>query len=233
MSSVRYTPFRLNFIPEGPTPRVRVHQYDVGTMISLRGNMFYGVNANDMTEDWFLHQVDTITVAFVRGDHKKYRYEMVSRSYAESYFQFPLDAKMTAAAGPCVMSIGFDDGSDNVLWTQNFILDVEPAPVRDTDLDRNIDDPTIEDAIDDAVAELSNGLGVRIATEVNSMKSTLSNELSAEVTSKVNSMESGVSSRLSEQISDAKLEEATAAQGMIDNLAFDVDSSGYLYLSKG
>lgn len=178
MSSVRYTPFRLNFIPEGPPPRVRVHQYDVGTIISLRGNMFYGVDANDMTEDWFLSQVDTITVAFKRGDHKKFSYELTRRSYTDNYFQFPLDDKMTAAPGPCVMSIGFDDGSGgNVLWTQNFILDVEPAPVRDTDLEVNIDDDTIFDYIDQ----------------------TVENEVSSEM----------------------------------DVINFAVDSSGYLYLSKG
>lgn len=178
MSSVRYTPFRLNFIPEGPPPRVRVHQYDVGTIISLRGNMFYGVDANDMTEDWFLSQVDTITVAFKRGDHKKFSYELTRRSYTDNYFQFPLDDKMTAAPGPCVMAIGFDDGSGgNVLWTQNFIIDVEPAPVRDTDLEVNINDDTIFDYIDQTVKD----------------------EVSSEM----------------------------------DVINFAVDSSGYLYLSKG
>ena len=133
MSSVRYTPFILNFIPEGPTPRVRVHQYDVGTTLSIRGNMFYGIEAVDMTDTWFLH-IDTITVAFVRGDHKKFSYELIHRSYTDEYFQFPLDDKMTAAPGPCVMSIGFDDGSGNVLWTQNFVLDVEMHPVQDGDV---------------------------------------------------------------------------------------------------
>lgn len=130
MSSVRYTPFRLNFIPEGPPPRVRVHQYDVGTIISLRGNMFYGVEATDMTDSWFLG-VDTIKVAFTRGDHRKFEYELTRRSYTDTYFQFPLDENMTAAPGPCVMTIGFDDGSDNVLWTQNFIVDVERHPVQE------------------------------------------------------------------------------------------------------
>ena len=131
MSSVRYTPFRLNFIPEGPTPRVRVHQYDVGTMLSLHGNMFYGAEAVDMTDDWFLHDVDTVKVAYTRGDHKKFEHDLQGRSYSDSYLQFPLDSRMTAAPGPCVMSIGFDDGSGNVLWTQNFILDVEPHPVQE------------------------------------------------------------------------------------------------------
>lgn len=133
MSSVRYTPFRLNFIPEGPPPRVRVHQYDVGTIISLRGNMFYGVEATDMTDGWFLG-VDTINVAFTRGDHKKFEYELTRRSYTDTYFQFPLDANMTAAPGPCVMSLGFDDNAGNVLWTQNFIIDVEPHPVQEGDV---------------------------------------------------------------------------------------------------
>lgn len=130
MSSVRYTPFRLNFIPEGPPPRVRVHQYDVGTIISLRGNMFYGVEATDMTDRWFL-AVDTIKVAFTRGDHRKFEYELTRRSYTDTYFQFPLDENMTAAPGPCVMTIGFDDGAGNVLWTQNFILDVEQHPIQE------------------------------------------------------------------------------------------------------
>ena len=180
--------FRLNFIPEGPPPRARVHQYSVGAMVELRGEMFYGTESINMltaADEWFSNDVDnngSVKIAFKRGDHKKFQYELPNPHDAlhadGGIFYFTLDDKMTAAAGPCVMSIGFDDGSGgNVLWTQNFIIDVEPAPVRNTDLEVNIDDDTIFDYIDQ----------------------TVSNEVSSEM----------------------------------DVINFAVDSSGYLYLSKG
>ena len=154
--------FRLNFVPVGPPPRVRVHQYTVGSVMELHGEIFYGTEPIDMQlsmGEWFSEDVDqngSVTFAFRRGDGKKFLYKMEDPHdalYADDYiFYFPLDAKMTAAPGPCVMSLGFDDGSGgNVLWTQNFIIDVEPAPVRDTDLEVNIDDDTIFDYIDQTV----------------------------------------------------------------------------------
>ena len=180
--------FRLNFVPEGPPPRVRVHQYTAGTVMELHGEMFYGTepqNMQDAIDEWFSEEVDQnghVTFAFRRGDGKKFSYYMDDPHDTlfadDSIFYFPLDPRMTAAPGPCVMSIGFDDGSGgNVLWTQNFIIDVEPAPVRDTDLEVNINDDTIFDYIDQ----------------------TVENEVSSEM----------------------------------DVINFAVDSSGYLYLSKG
>lgn len=133
--------FRLNFIPEGSPPKIRVHQYSVGSMVELHGEMFYGVESINMltsVDGWFSGDVDTngtVLVAFVRGDGKKFQYELPNPHNAlhadGGIFYFQLDENMTAAPGPCVMTIGFDDGSDNVLWTQNFIVDVERHPVQE------------------------------------------------------------------------------------------------------
>lgn len=133
--------FRLNFIPEGIPPRVRVHQYSKGNMMQLCGYLFYGVeDINLQDSPWFAETVrenGTVYVAYTRNDNKSFQYELpssvtdLSLMADGNHFWFPTDEQMTEVAGPVIMTLGFDDGSDNVLWSQNFIIDVEPHPVQE------------------------------------------------------------------------------------------------------
>ena len=129
MASTKKIPLRINFLPEGPSPRVRVHQYSQGTIVTLQGSLFYGAEEYSTSDSWFSGA--TKKVSYRRFDGKTFEETATGTSTSGNEFSFKLTKDMTAVAGPVVVSLGVVDGTSNILWSQNFILDVEPHPVQE------------------------------------------------------------------------------------------------------
>ena len=120
--------FDLNLVPQGVPPIVHVHQYDFGTVVTLKPTLYYGKELFD--DD--LTSYDYI-IAYARPDGSKQSY-VINPTIEENTIAFPLDGAMTAVWGPNVMSIGLQNGSNNsVIWTQNFILRLERHPIQSDD----------------------------------------------------------------------------------------------------
>lgn len=129
MSSTKKIPIRINFLPEGPTPRIRIHQYSYGTIVTLQGGLFYGVEEYDTSDSWFSGA--SKKVSYRRSDGETFEETATGTASSGNDFSFKITKDMTAVAGPVVVSLGLVDGTTNILWSQNFILDVEPHPVQE------------------------------------------------------------------------------------------------------
>lgn len=131
----RYIPFYVNFVPEGPPPRIRLHQYTTGEIAFLQANMRYGVNEpgnNVNTEDGWWGTVlrsHKAWLAFRRQDGQKFKIDITNiYEHTGNGVCIPTPPEMTETYGVVAASIGFDDDAGNVLWTQNFFVEVEPDP---------------------------------------------------------------------------------------------------------
>lgn len=129
--SLKVINFDLNFIPTGVPPIVHIHQYDLGEIVTLRPTLYY---RDELYNGMNLEECDFI-VAYQRPDGSQQSYTIENHVFYDEYvFEFPLDANMTAMHGPNVMSLGFvDRTTNNILWTQNFILFVERHPIQSED----------------------------------------------------------------------------------------------------
>lgn len=129
--SLKVINFDLNFIPTGVPPIVYIHQYDLGEIVALRPTLYY---RDELYNGMNLEKCDFI-VAYQRPDGSQQSYTIENHVFLDEYvFEFPLDANMTAMHGPNVMSLGFvDRTTNNILWTQNFILFVERHPIQSED----------------------------------------------------------------------------------------------------
>ena len=127
----RYIPFYVNFVPEGPPPRIRLHQYTCGQIAFLQANMRYGVDRINTEDDWWGDVLldHKSWLAFRRPDGQKFKID-ISNIYEHTGdgVCIPTPPEMTEVYGVVAASIGFDDDSGNVLWTQNFFVEVEPDP---------------------------------------------------------------------------------------------------------
>lgn len=128
MANEKIIEFDLNLVPQGVPPIVHVHQYDFGTVVTLKPTLYYGKELFDGD----LTSYDYI-IAYARPDGSKQSY-VINPMIEENTIAFPLDGAMTAVWGPNVMSIGLQNGSNNsVIWTQNFILSLERHPIQSDD----------------------------------------------------------------------------------------------------
>ena len=129
MPNEKIIEFDLNFIPQGVPPIVHVHQYDVGTIVTLKPTLYYGKDIYDGID---LSACTTI-VAYARPDGTKQSYTIYP-TVDQNVISFPLDNQMTAVWGPNVMSVGFQfQNHQDILWTQNFILSLEKHPIQAED----------------------------------------------------------------------------------------------------
>lgn len=129
MPNEKIIEFDLNFIPQGTPPIVHIHQYDVGTVVTLKPTLYYGKDTYD-GEDL---ASATVIIAYARPDGSKQSYT-IRPTVEANVISFPLDGLMTAMWGPNVMSIGFQmPGNRDILWTQNFVLRLERHPIQAED----------------------------------------------------------------------------------------------------
>ena len=150
-SDRRFIKFYANFVPEGPPPRIRVHQYTHGEIAYLTADMRYGTDKSSFDNNWWstVLQSKKAYLSFKRPDGKKFKQTInASNIHSGSEISIPIPIQMTVVPGPVAATIGFDDSAGNVIWSQNFMVDVEPAPVKDTDLEQSINDPTEKQYID-------------------------------------------------------------------------------------
>ena len=90
MPNEKIIEFDLNFIPQGTPPIVHIHQYDVGTVVTLKPTLYYGKDIYD-GEDL---ASATAIVAYARPDGSKQSYT-ISPTVEANVVSFPLDGLMT------------------------------------------------------------------------------------------------------------------------------------------
>ena len=163
--SLKVINFDLNFIPTGVPPIVHIHQYDLGEIVTLRPTLYY---RDELYNGMNLEECDFI-VAYQRPDGSQQSYTIENHVFYDEYvFEFPLDANMTAMHGPNVMSLGFvDRTTNNILWTQNFILFIERHPIQAEDyIGSSVYDGmirTLQQYIDEAYSSTPEGYEEHIA----------------------------------------------------------------------
>lgn len=127
----RYIPFRVNFVPEGPPPRIRLHQHTCGQIAFLEAAMRYGVDRINTEDDWWGDVLldHKAWLSFRRQDGQVFKMDITNTyEHTGDGVCIPTPPEMTAVYGTVIASIGFDDDAGNVLWSQNFIVEVEPDP---------------------------------------------------------------------------------------------------------
>lgn len=163
MTNEKIIEFDLNFIPQGVPPIVHIHQYDVGTVVTLKATMYYG---KDIYDGVNLSECTSI-IAYARPDGTKQSYEIMP-TIVDNTISFPLDNNMTAVWGPTVMSIGFQSANNtDILWTQNFVLRNERHPIQAEDyIGSSVYDGmirTLQQYIDEAYSSTPEGYEEHIA----------------------------------------------------------------------
>lgn len=129
----------LNLIPGGVLPRINVSQYDKGSR-TLNFNIYNGsVLFNIPTGS-------TIAIQGTKPDHTGFQY---SCEYEGSVITADLEQQMSVISGEVTCEITINKGLQ-LIGTGNFILNVEPAAVKDDTVISETELPLIEQAIEAA-----------------------------------------------------------------------------------
>lgn len=129
----------LNLIPGGVLPRINVSQYDKGSRM-LNFNIYNGsVLFNIPTGS-------TITIQGTKPDHTGFQY---SCEYEGSVVTADLEQQMSVISGEVTCEITINKDLQ-LIGTGNFILNVEPAAVKDDTVISETELPLIEQAIEAA-----------------------------------------------------------------------------------
>lgn len=135
---------KLNMVPGcDVTPRVRVSQYEKGWPIYVEMYMD--------NEAWTPPAGSTGYVHGTKKDRTGFIYT-VERS--ENTATVILTDQMTIFDGDLRVELIFTDGNDLKIATANFIIEIEPSPLRDDTIISHTDIPVIQD-LDQIVAQIA------------------------------------------------------------------------------
>lgn len=129
----------LNLIPGGVLPRINVSQYDKGSR-TLNFNIYNGSVLFDIPTG------STITIQGTKPDHTGFQY---SCEYEGSVVTANLEQQMSIISGEVTCEITINKDLQ-LIGTGNFILNVEPAAVKDDTVISETELPLIEQAIEAA-----------------------------------------------------------------------------------
>lgn len=125
--------FDLNMIPGKPKPIIRASQYDTG-LRAFEVSLFAG------TDTYTIPSGATLTVQGTKPDYTGFSY---SATYTDNIVSFDCTDQMTACAGAVEMEIAVVNDGERVA-TANFVLQVEPAALKDDTIISETDIPIIE-----------------------------------------------------------------------------------------
>jgi len=125
--------FDLNMIPGKPKPIIRASQYDTG-LRAFEVSLFAG------TDTYTIPSGATLTVQGTKPDYTGFSY---SATYSGNTVTFDCTDQMTACAGAVEMEIAVVNEGERVA-TANFVLQVEPAALKDDTIISETDIPIIE-----------------------------------------------------------------------------------------
>lgn len=131
----------LNLIPGGVLPRINVSQYDKGSR-TLNFNIYNGSVLFNIPSG------STVTIQGTKPDHTGFQY---SCEYEGSVVTADLEQQMSVISGEVTCEITINKNLE-LIGTGNFILNVEPAAVKDNTVISETELPLIEQAIE-ATAE--------------------------------------------------------------------------------
>lgn len=117
--------YDLNLIPGGIPIRVPVSQYDSGSSRSLIFNLYYGEEGNG--QKFTIPTGSTITIEGTKPDNKSFSYAV---TYSGSSVTVPLHEQMAIVEGDVICQLTIAKNTQ-IIGTANFIIYVEPAPLKD------------------------------------------------------------------------------------------------------